>query len=140
MKASTRLPRLTDSSRAEQTGDNRKLLGSRMHEFSIARNICRAASEHTEGRRIALIRVETGVLAGVMPDALRFCAVEVAKEMGLGEPEFVIAETPVGYKCNCGNDYELHDPLLECPECGGYEREILSGMEITIREIIEEAD
>jgi len=104
-----------------------------LHELSIAIQICRAVAERAEGRRVASIDVEVGALSGVSADALDFCISEIAKAEGLGEPRVRISEAPAALKCECGEEYTTTDLLKECPSCGGYEREIISGMDIMIR-------
>jgi len=103
-----------------------------LHELSIARNICRAAADYADGRHLASMRVEVGVVAGVAIESLEFCIDELAADAGLGSPEVEIAETPARLRCSCGQQYETTDLLEPCPSCGGYERDIISGEEIRI--------
>jgi hydrogenase nickel incorporation protein HypA/HybF len=95
----------------------------------------RTVAQYAEGRKIVAVTVDVGPLAGVSADALDFCAVETAKEMGLGEPRIKIQQVPVVFKCSCGREYQAVDPLEACPSCGGYGREIVSGMDVVIREV-----
>ncbi len=111
-----------------------------MHEFTIARNICRAAAEHTGGAEITFMRVEVGALAGVSVDALDFCLGEMAGEAGLGKPEIIVEEVPAALKCSCGKEYRTFELLEGCPSCGGFDREIISGMDITIKQIENEKE
>jgi len=106
-----------------------------LHELSIASGICRAAAEHTGGAQVTFMRVEVGALSGVLADALDFCIREVAREEGLGEPEVVVEETPPLLKCACGEEYEPNDIMDPCPKCGGFDREVVSGMDVIIREM-----
>jgi len=106
-----------------------------MHEFGIARSICRAAAENNRGRPVSFMRVEIGALAGVLPDALDFCIREVAREEGLGEPEILVNETPARFECECGASYETTEMLEGCPRCGGFQRRIVEGLDIRIREL-----
>lgn len=106
-----------------------------MHELGIARDIMRAVAEHAKGKKIRSVAVEVGALAGVSADALDFCIVETAREMGLGKPRITIRQTPVAFKCSCGQEYQTDDPLGGCPSCGNYTREIVSGMDVVIREV-----
>ena len=106
-----------------------------MHEFGIARSICLAAAEAAEGKPVRSLVVEVGALAGVLVDALGFCVGEVAREEGLGEPEIIINETPAELVCKCGLRYQTHEMLDGCPECGGFKRDIITGLDITITKL-----
>ena len=44
-----------------------------MHELAIAESVVASVLEHTGGRRVAVVRLRVGRLAGVVPDALSFC-------------------------------------------------------------------
>jgi len=106
-----------------------------VHELGIARDICVAAAREVRGRRITSMTVEVGALAGVSCDALDFCMTQVAIETGLGEPVVTIRESPAVFRCACGREYEAADITAPCPSCGGYERDLVSGADIVIREI-----
>ena len=106
-----------------------------MHELSIAGAICRAVKERIGSEPVSLVRIEVGELSGILPDALDFCIREVARAEGLGDPEIIIEETRPLLKCSCGHEYEAQDILEGCPSCGGFDREVVSGMDVTIQEI-----
>ena len=106
-----------------------------MHELGIAADVCRAVADHAGGKRVRSFTVEVGALAGVSVDALDFCVREVAKDVGLGEPDVTIVLVPAEMKCSCGIEYAAEDVLDPCPSCGGYQRHITSGMDISIRDI-----
>jgi len=107
-----------------------------LHELSIAGAICSAAREHAGTREIVGMRIEVGTLSGVLADALDFCIREVARADGLGEPDIVIEEKSPVCLCACGREYDCEDILKGCPSCGGFDREVTAGMDVTIREII----
>jgi len=111
-----------------------------VHELGIAADVCRAVAKQAGGRRVKSFIVEVGALAGVSIDALDFCVREVARDMGLGEPEVKIVLVPAEMKCACGVEYAAEDVLDPCPSCGGYQRQIVSGMDISIRDITLEGD
>ena len=45
-------------------------------------------------------------------------------------------------RCACGREYQAEDILDPCPACGGYQREVTAGMELTVTsvDIAEEED
>ncbi len=106
-----------------------------MHELGIASDICRTVSDFSEGRRVESITVDVGILAGVAVEALDFCIREVARDMGLGEPEVTIRTVSATLLCACGHEYSVNDMLDGCPSCGGYQREVRRGMDIIVREV-----
>jgi len=97
-------------------------------------------AERVGDDKVALLRIEVGALSGVLADALDFCMHEVARAEGLGDPEIIIQETPPRLKCSCGAEYEVADILEGCPSCGGFDREVVSGMDVTIQEIRTEGE
>jgi hydrogenase nickel incorporation protein HypA/HybF len=112
-----------------------------LHELGIARSICAAVAENARGRKVTFVRVEVGLLSGVLTDSLDFCIREVAGVEGLGEPEIVVEEKRPLIRCSCGVEYEVDEMLKGCPSCGGYDREVLSGMDVKITKIsTEETD
>ena len=44
-----------------------------MHELAITQGVVAAVTERTGDAAVALVRVRVGRLAGVVPDAMRFC-------------------------------------------------------------------
>ncbi len=106
-----------------------------MHELSIASGICKAALQHSGGRKVLFLRIEVGALSGVLADALDFCIREIAGESGVGDAEIVIEEAAPRLRCACGTEYEPADILDGCPSCGGFDREIVSGTDVLITEM-----
>jgi len=106
-----------------------------VHELSLAQGICRTIIERVGQRRLAAIRLDVGALSGVNADSLEFCLGEVARIEGLGAPTVVINRIAPAMRCACGRDYTVEDILDACPDCGGYEREVVAGMELTVTSV-----
>ena len=106
-----------------------------MHELSIARSICEAAARESRGNPVGSMIIDVGALAGVSADALEFCITEIARETGLGRPAIVIETSPARFKCECGGQYDVSDVMQACPSCGDYRRQIVSGLDIFIKEM-----
>ncbi len=91
-----------------------------MHEMSIMRNVVDIVQEHAAGRPVRRLRLEVGLLSGVMPDALRFCFDMVARGTVLEGAVLEIVELPVRACCSaCGEEEMLHEIRWQCSRCGG---------------------
>jgi hydrogenase nickel incorporation protein HypA/HybF len=106
-----------------------------VHELSLAQGICHMISERVGRRRLAAIRLEVGALSGVNADSLEFCLGEVARIEGLGEPTIEIDPVTPRMRCACGREYPVEDILDACPDCGGYERQVVAGTELTVTSV-----
>lgn len=106
-----------------------------MHELSLAQGICRRIIERIGRKRLGVIRLDVGVLSGVEAQSLEFCLGEVARLDGLGEPAVEITRITPAMRCACGRTYEADDLLEACPDCGGYERDVVGGTELTVTSV-----
>lgn len=96
-----------------------------MHEMSIAMSLLELAEAEAAKnacKRLVRIKVEYGALAGIMPEALKFCfdcLIENGPHKGA---VLELVEIPVKLRCpECGSVFECSGlPLLMqcCPKCG----------------------
>ncbi|MGI8433127.1 MAG: hydrogenase maturation nickel metallochaperone HypA [Nocardioidaceae bacterium] len=106
-----------------------------MHELAITRSVVEAVTERTGSAPVASVQVRVGRLAGVVPDAMRFCF------------ELVVAGTPLegaalyieqpegrGHCRTCGDDFVLADLILLC-SCGSADVEVLTGRELAVASV-----
>jgi hydrogenase nickel incorporation protein HypA/HybF len=104
-----------------------------MHELAITQSVVDAV---TEQARVASVRVRVGRLAGVVPDAMRFCfeLVTVGTPLEGAALEF---DQPEGRgRCRtCGADFALDDPILLCP-CGSADVEVVAGRELAVASVV----
>lgn len=112
-----------------------------MHEASIVTELLRIASDECSKNgytKIDSIKVIVGRATGVMTDALLF-AFNVLKEDTLAkEANLIIEEIPVRGVCkDCGKEFESNENYLifECPSCGSFSVNIISGKELNITEM-----
>jgi hydrogenase nickel incorporation protein HypA/HybF len=107
-----------------------------MHELAITQSVVDAVTERTGTAPVASVRLRVGRLAGVVPDAMRFCF------------ELVTAGTPLegaalefdrpagrGHCRTCGEDLVLADPVLLC-DCGSADVEVLAGRELAVASVV----
>lgn len=111
-----------------------------MHELGITRNIVAIAGDAAKGRRVLRVTLDVGVLAGVMPEAIRFCFETVAQGTALDGARLEINEIDGRARCRaCGTVYATPTFFTACA-CGSRTCERLSGDELKIRSIeLEEA-
>ena len=110
-----------------------------MHEMSLAESVQQIIEEHarTEGfSRVLAVRLEIGMLAGVEPEALRFCF-EAAMLGSMAEgARLEIVETPGSGWCRrCDVTVPMAERYSACPHCGGYELQPNGGTEMRITEL-----
>ena len=107
-----------------------------MHELAITQSVVDAVVERTGSVPVRSVRVRVGRLAGVVPDAMRFCF------------ELVTAGTPLagavlefeqpegrGHCRTCGEDFVLADLVLLCA-CGSADVEVLAGRELAVASVV----
>ncbi len=108
-----------------------------MHEMGIALQIIEiaAASIPAEMKpvKVARVNLKIGKLAAVVPDSLRFCFDAASRDTELAGAELAIEEVPVTALCReCGERWEITEPVFTCRVCEGGSLEILSGRELDI--------
>lgn len=111
-----------------------------MHEMAIAQSLLELAEREAAAKgcgRLLAVRVEIGVLAGIMPEALSFCVEALVKGSAHEGMRLELVRTPFRLRCPlCGNIREgeesdaLGEPCPQCGECLGYAVE--SGRELVL--------
>jgi hydrogenase nickel incorporation protein HypA/HybF len=107
-----------------------------MHELAITQSVVDAVTERTGSAPVASVRVRVGRLAGVVPDAMRFCFDLVTAGTPL-EGATLEFDQPAGRaRCRtCGEDFALADLVLLCP-CGSADVEVLAGRELAVASVV----
>jgi len=107
-----------------------------VHEMAICDGIVRASVETAEqagASRINAIDVTIGELTEVIEDALHF-AFEVARQGTLAEQASLnVTFLPARSRCHeCSATFGHGRFDAQCPECGSYLVELVSGRELSI--------
>lgn len=115
-----------------------------MHEFSIIQNLIpqvEAFLAQGNYRKINRILLEVGVMSGVIQDALEFAYDICVKGSAIEGAELSIRMVPVTASCEkCFIKFEVQEYCFLCPQCNGADIKMLTGNELTIKEIeVEEA-
>ena len=106
-----------------------------MHELSITKDVVRTVVEHTAGRRVAGVRLRIGSLAGVVPDAVRFCFDLATRGTTLEGAWLAIEDEPGRGRCHaCGEDFDMPDLLPRCP-CGSTDTDVVAGRSLMVTSV-----
>jgi hydrogenase nickel incorporation protein HypA/HybF len=107
-----------------------------MHEMGIANSVLEAVKAEAEmrpGMRVAKVCVRVGELAGVDPEALRFCFDALVKETALEPLSLEIEFHPRRHRCpSCGQEFDVTNSETQCPTCGDPTTLFLGGMELEL--------
>jgi hydrogenase nickel incorporation protein HypA/HybF len=107
-----------------------------VHELAITQSVVDAVTERTGSARVATVRVRVGRLAGVVPDAMRFCFELVTSGTALDGAVLEFDQPEGRGRCRtCGADFVLADLILLCV-CGSADVEVLAGRELAVASVV----
>jgi len=110
-----------------------------VHEMSLAESvleIVRDAARSQGFSRVKTVWLEIGQLAGVEPEAMRFCFDVVTRETLADAARLEIVATPgQGWCMICGRPVPIAARFDACPDCGSYQVQPTGGMEMRVREL-----
>ncbi len=110
-----------------------------MHEMALCENILQVLEEQAAAQDYAAVKtiwLEIGPLAGVELEALRFSFDAVSSGTLADQAELIIVETKGEAWCaSCGKTVPIRQRFDACPNCGGYQLEVISGAELRIKEL-----
>lgn len=107
-----------------------------MHELSIADAVLEAARREAlrhPGARLLKVGVRVGELAGVEPEALRFCFDSLVRGTELDPLALDIEPCPRRQRCpRCARTFIVADYELACPGCGAPQTDCIGGDELEL--------
>jgi len=108
-----------------------------MHELGISEGILQAALSAPGATRenVRAFHIRVGALSSASPEALEFCMGLVLEQNGMAEAQVRIETAPARARCECGHEAEIENLFDGCPSCGGFNREILEGQDVTLQSI-----
>jgi hydrogenase nickel incorporation protein HypA/HybF len=107
-----------------------------MHELAITQSVVSAVTERTGSAPVASVRLRVGRLAGVVPDAMRFCFELVTAGTPLDGAALEIEQPEPRARCRaCGEDFVPADLILLCG-CGSADVEVLAGRELAVASVV----
>jgi hydrogenase nickel incorporation protein HypA/HybF len=103
-----------------------------MHELAITQSVVEMVQQRTGDRRVSTVRLQVGLLSGVVPEAMQFCYELVTAGTPLEGSLLEFDQTPGRGQCrDCGADFELGDLILLC-SCGSADVELVAGKELRV--------
>lgn len=110
-----------------------------MHEMSLCASVVQTLESQAVAQgytRVRTVWLEVGQLAGVEVAALRFCFPAVALGTLAESARLEILEIPGRGKCRgCGTETPLAEWPQPCPDCGGWQLDIVDGEQMRIKEL-----
>jgi len=107
-----------------------------MHELGITQSVVDAVTERTGSAPVASVRLRVGRLAGVVPDAMRFCFDLVTAGTPLEGATLEIDQPEGRARCrSCGAEFVPADLILLC-DCGSADVEVLAGRELAVASVV----
>ncbi len=111
-----------------------------MHELGIVFHIIRSVEQvaaENQLEKVSAVVLELGEVSGVIPDYLTDCWKWAAAKTELVEGSELKIETlsAITHCDHCGRDYPTVAHGKTCPHCGSGETWLLTGNEVSIKEI-----
>jgi hydrogenase nickel incorporation protein HypA/HybF len=107
-----------------------------MHELGIASSILESVEKEAQrhpGSRISRVGVKIGELAGVDADALQFGFECLVKDTEWEKLVLQVEWIPRVQRCpKCQNEFQMADYDPQCPKCGEFATQCISGEELDI--------
>ncbi|MEC8832019.1 MAG: hydrogenase maturation nickel metallochaperone HypA [Bacteroidota bacterium] len=108
-----------------------------MHELSVAMGIVKIAEDETKkakAKKVTLIELEIGKLAGIEFDSLDFVWPAAVKNTVLESAERKIdVKDGLGKCADCDSVFEIHHFYDSCPNCGSNLKGIIQGKELRVK-------
>lgn len=110
-----------------------------MHEMSLAEGVLQLIEDAALKQgfsRVTAVWLEIGQLAGVEPEAMRFCFDAVTRGSVAEGAQLEILATPgSGWCTQCSASVALSEALGACPQCGAYQVRVTGGTEMRVKEL-----
>ena len=111
-----------------------------MHEIGIVRQLVRTVTDfaaENQVREVCEVVVDCGELSLVIPDYLRELYPVAVKGSILENAKLSINMVPGLAECeDCDEIFNVIEHKGYCPNCGSFNKTVLSGKDFTIREIL----
>ncbi|MGH3159361.1 MAG: hydrogenase maturation nickel metallochaperone HypA [Streptosporangiaceae bacterium] len=106
-----------------------------MHELAIVESVVDAVTARLPDAKISSVRLEIGVLSGVVADALRFSFELATEDTNLQGATLEITNIPGRCRCRaCGREFAPDGQILLCG-CGSADAEVLAGQDLKIASV-----
>lgn len=106
-----------------------------MHELSITQSIVAAVAERLPDARVVGVRLEIGMLSGVVVDSVRFCFDLVTEGTNLEGARLRVDQPAGRFRCRrCAAEFGHDFPIATCA-CGSTDVAVLAGQELRIKSV-----
>jgi hydrogenase nickel incorporation protein HypA/HybF len=110
-----------------------------MHELSVVANLFEILEEKVKeqnGKRIILVKLQIGALAGIVPELLATAFDIYKKDTIAAEAELKIKTIPLKVQCkDCQKVIIKDDFIFICDHCGSTNLETLEGTEMILEKM-----
>ena len=110
-----------------------------MHEIGIVRSMCKTVLDYAKAnnvQRISEIVCEVGELSLVIPEYVEELYPAVAAETPLKDTKLTLEIVPGMAECDeCDEIFNVVENEGYCPNCGSFEKTVLTGKDFNIKEI-----
>lgn len=110
-----------------------------MHEIGIVRSMCKTVLDYAKAnnvQRISEIVCEVGELSLVIPEYVEELYPAVAAETALKDTKLILEIVPGMAECDeCDEIFNVVENEGYCPNCGSFEKTVLTGKDFNIKEI-----
>ncbi len=109
-----------------------------MHEMSLAEGVLQLIEDARRREafgRVLAVHLEVGALAGVEPEALRFCFDAVTRGTAAMARPADRGAPGTGCCMSCGETVPMRELYGDCPACGSAQVQVTGGTELRVREL-----
>jgi hydrogenase nickel incorporation protein HypA/HybF len=110
-----------------------------MHEMSLAEGVLQLIEDARARQaftRVLAVHLEVGALAGVEPEALRFCFDAVTRGSVAEGARLEIASAAGSGSCmGCGETVPMAELYGDCPRCGSAQVQVTGGTGLRVSEL-----
>lgn len=111
-----------------------------MHELSLILNIVDLATEavqNARARRVDVIELDIGGIAGVEPEVFDFAWPVAVKGTVLANAKRIIHDLPAIAHCtHCQCEFSTTQRFAQCPQCGEVCDRYVQGLELRIKSLV----
>ena len=111
-----------------------------MHEIGLLRSLVRTVTDFAEENGVSGIRevvVDCGELSLVIPEYLEELYPVASKNSILRDAKLTVNVIPGLAECDeCDEIFNVIEHKGYCPNCGSFDKTVLSGKDFTVREIV----
>ena len=110
-----------------------------MHEIGVVRQMCNTVMEFAAENQIQSVSeivVEIGELSLIIPKYVEDVYPLVVEDTMLKDPKLIIEEIPGLAECDeCDEIFNVVEHKGYCPNCGSFEKTVLTGKDFNIKEV-----